>query len=412
MPTFSEEIFILAMQHEHFRSRLGASIANDAARILDGIYSESRNELLTNIESLRESLGDDSTRTNARFRAQLRDVVANIAAIRAGSFDESISLAQQQLVEFSEYEAEFTQQRIFNQAAENVLEGTPITLAFEGITPISLYAATMTSRVALGSGLNGTLNSLLEGIPQSEQRRMFDSIERGFALGQTNQQIIRNVFNNQSGAAQASKSRQAIESLVRTATNSMGQQAHRLIAEQNDDLIRGYRNLPVYDSRISAICASIALQFGDRVLPNYSDFPPIPRHLRCRSQIISVLKPWNEVLNTGRVQIKDDQGTQSFFAAPRAESSAQLTSRLRAEGLTPAQIATFKTNISGQTSSTTLSGFLGEQRSRGNRDFLNTFFRSPERAQLYIDGQVPARDLFSSENRAPIPLTTLRERQL
>lgn len=402
---------MLALQHEHYRSRVGASIANEAAAILDRIYSESRTELLENIERLREVFGEDTTNTNARFRAQLRDVINNIAAIRAPSYEESIALAQEQLREFSEYEAEFTQQNIFNQAADNVLEGTPVVLRFSGITPVQLYAATMTTQVALGSGLNGTLNSLINGVPRSEQRRMFNRIETGFIQGQTNQQIIRSIFNNQNGGAEASKSRLAIESLVRTATNSMGQQAHRLIAEENSDLVRGYRNLGVYDARQSNICRSISLEFGDRVLPNYSDFPTIPRHLRCRSQIIMVLRDWADVLRTGQVQIEDDQGTQSFFAAPRAESAAQLTRRLRSEGLTDAQIATFKQNISGQTSARDLSDFLGEQRRRGNREFLNTFFGSSERAGLYIDGRFRAEELFSAENRAPIPLARLREMQ-
>lgn len=406
--SFSQELFMLTVQHSHYRNRVGAHFSNEANRILLDIYSQSRNELVSNIEFLREVFDADTTPTNSRFRAQLRDVVLNIAAIREDSFTETLSLIESDLREFSEYESQFTLDKIFNKAAEEVLDGTPFSLQFDGINPVQLYAATMQTQVALGSGLNGTLNSLLSGVPRSEQRRMFQQIETGFVQGQTNQEIIRSVFNKQSGGAVESKTRNAIDSLVRTSTNSMGNQAHKLIAEENSDLIKGYRNVAVWDGRTSNICKSIALEFGDKVLP-YDEFPPIPRHLRCRSQIIAALKPWNEILKTGKVQVKDDQGTQSFFAAPTKESAAQITARLKKEGLTTAQINEFKQSISGQTSASTLSEFLGEQRRRGNNAFLENFFDSKQRAQLYIDGKVEAKDLYNMESRKPIPVSELNK---
>jgi hypothetical protein len=407
--SFSQELFMLTTSHGHYRNRVGAHNANEAVSILDSIYSDSRLELVANIELLRDAYIPNSTkRNNAEFYALLNSVVLSIASIREEPFNEVMDLVTEDLKEFSEYESQFTLEKIFNKAASDSLEGTPFSLAFEGITPAALYSATIQTQVALGNGLNGTLNSLLKGTPESEKKRMLSRIEQGFIQGQTNQEIIRSVFNKQSGSAETSKTRLAIDALVRTSTNSMGNQAHKIIAEKNSDLVQGYRNLAVWDSRISRICSSIALEFGDKVLP-YDAFPPVPRHLRCRSLIVMALKPWNEVLKTGKVQVEDDQGTQSFFAAPTKETSAQITARLKKQGLTMDQINKYKRSFSGQTSKTTLDGFLSEQRDRGNIDFLNTFFGSKERAQMYINGEYKAKDLYNMESRSFIPLDKLRE---
>lgn len=406
--SISQEIFLRSISHAHYRNRVGAHNSAEAIKLLNAIYAESRGILVGNIEILRESFDADTTPTNARFRAQLRDVILNISEVRQEPFADTLSFIDQDLKEFSEYESEFTLNNIFNNSADEVLSGTPFTLAFQGISSAQLYAATMQTQVALGSGMNGTLTSLLSGVPKSEQRRMFRRIETGFVQGHTNQDIIRSVFNRQSKSAEETKTRNAIDAIVRTSTNSMGNQAHKLISEENEDLIKGYRNLATWDSRISSICASIALKFGDKVLP-YNAFPPIPRHLRCRSLIESVLKSWNEVLKTGKVLIDTDQGTQAFFAGPTKESSGQLTKRLLRQGMTKSQIDKFKRGISGQSSETTLSGFLGEQRKRGNTKFLNTFFNSKERAKLYIDGRFKASELYDMESRKPIPLAKLIE---
>jgi len=408
LATFSEELFILSVSHAHYRERVGAHTANEALKILDRVYSESRDELLSNIEMLRENYGNRNTKQYASFARSLTEVTSNIAAIRSNSFDDLMDLIFKDLDDYADYEAEYTLGKIFNEAAKESLSGIPFSIKFEGINPAQLYAAAMTTQVALGSGLNGTLNSLIKKIPNAEQKRIFNKIEEGFVQNRTNQEIIRSIFNKKNNRAQESITRNSIDAFVRTATNSIGNNAHRMIAEANDDLIRGYRNVVVYDGRTSSICKSIAFEFGDKVLP-YDDFPPVPRHLRCRSMIVAVLKPWNEVLNTGKVEITTSTGTQSFFAGPTKESAAQLTARLKREGMTDLQISKFKSRISGQTSARTLSDFLNEQKKRGNREFLDTFFDSKERAQLYIDDEYSAKELYNLESRKPIPLKDLIE---
>lgn len=407
--SFSEELFLLTVQHSHYRNRVAAHNASEALSIIDAIYSDSRNILLSDIERLRELYIPGATdRKNKAFFDQLAETVAAISAVRAIPHEEAIQFIIDDLREFSEYESEFMLDKVFNKAAAESLAATPFALEFAGITAASLYSATMASSVSLGANLNGTLDSFLKNIPASEQRRINEAIKQGFVQGQTNQEIIRSVFNRNNKKSAESVTRHSLRGIVQTATNSMGNQAHKLIAEANEDLVQGYRNVGVWDSRQSATCRSLALKYGDSVHP-YDFFRPVPRHPFCRSMIVMALKPWNEVLKTGKVSYENEQGTQSFFAAPTRESSAQITARIRREGFTMDQITKFKQSFSGQTSKATISEFLGEQRDRGNRKFIDVFFGSRERAQFYIDGKFKAEELFDLESNKPIPLRELRE---
>jgi len=409
MTTLSQEIFMLSVSHAHYRNRYGAHVANQALERIAKAYPESRNILVANIEKLREAYDNDNTPTKRKFRRVVDEVVDLIYEYRLPFYDETFQYIDESMIEFSEYEAKYAQENIYNKAAEETFDGLPIVLLFAGVSGASVYAATMNSELSLGDRLSGTLNNLLKGIPASERQRMKDSL-RSLFNGKTasNQQIIRSIFNKKNKKAAESISRSSIDSITRTAVNSAGNQAARLTAQANEDLIRGYRNVAVFDNRISAICKSIALKYKDTVLPNYDDFPPVPRHLRCRSMIQLVMKPWGEVLGTGNIGIKQDDGKIKYFAGAKKASPAQIQDALEKEGLTNLQITQFMERLRGETSETTLAGFVAEQKRRGNREFLDSFFDSKERAQMYIDGKYTADQLFDLESRKPMALELLR----
>ncbi len=68
-----------------------------------------------------------------------------------------------------------------------------------------------------------------------------------------------------------------------------------------------------------------------------------------------------------------------------------------------------KRAMSGRPSENTLSSVLQSARRRGDNDFLRDFFESRERAQLYIDGEFTAEQLYDMESRGPISIDRLMQ---
>lgn len=408
--TASQEIFLATVSHAHYRERYGAHLSNEVLAIIDAVYNDSKRSLTSSIESIRETYDSSDTRGRKALIASINEALDDIYKIRSPAFAEYYEKATSDLVEFSDYEANFASERIMSGSIATALEGTGLAIAVAGVAGSTVYNSAIKTRTSLGNSLNGTLDSFMKNIEPYERSRIFGMIESGLSNGLTNSQIIKTVFDKTSGTAATTVTRRSIDTMVRTAANAVGMAANEETAKANSDLIRGYRNVGVFDNRQSPICKSVSLKFGDKVMPNYEDFPPVPRHPRCRSLIQMVLKSWHEILKSKKVYV-EDHGEQSFFAPPAKVNAVQLTAMMKDKGMTDQQIATFKARISGQTSATTLEGFLSEQKSRGNKDFLYSFFDSKERAQYYIDGKATTKELFR-ENGTPIPLNELRDKNL
>tara|TARA_R110000851_G_scaffold187318_1_gene337095 strand:- start:7643 stop:8869 length:1227 start_codon:yes stop_codon:yes gene_type:complete len=404
MSTYSENLFQLTSAHSHYVNRYGVGVANDSNSILNQSYSDSRAELVASIESLREAYESDRTRNKTKFKRQLREVIDAIAEIRGPLYTEMFALIEEQFQQFSEYEANFQQEKIFDKSAEEALATIPLFLAFAGVSASAVYIASVATQMNYAKGINNSVNQLLNGIPISENRRMFDTVLGGFNQNSTNQTIIRSVFNNNNQGSVTGVTNRSTSALVSTAINRIYNEAHRLTADANSELTRGWINQGVYDSRQSAICRDLGVFYGNKVYPNHSDIRPIPRHPRCRSLIIAVMVRWDKILKSGQVEYTDANGKRVKFTPSQSATPEDLTQSMRNIGMTNAEIALFKNNFNAQTTRATINDVLVEARSRGDTGFIEDFFSNKSDAALFIAGGYAASELLKDEDKSSLTL--------
>ena len=404
MPTISEELFQRTSSHSHYTNRYGTHLSDESNNILNKSYSDSRAELVSSIEALRESYDRDRTRNKTNFKRQLREVIDAISNIRGPLFDEMLVLIEDEFRQFSEYEAEFQREKIFDKSAEEALEGTALFLSLSGVSASAVYLSSVATQIAYARNINGTVNQLLAGIPVSENRRMFDAVLGGFNQNSTNQTIIRSVFNNNNQGSVTGVTNRSSSALVSTAINRIYNEAHRLTAEANSKLTRGWINQGVYDSRQSAICRDLGVFYGNKVFPNHSDIRPIPRHPRCRSLIIAVMVRWDKILKSGQVEYTDDNGKRVNFTASQSATPDELTQSMRNIGMTNTEIALFKNNFNAQTTRATINDVLVEARNRGDTGFIEDFFSNKADAALFIAGGYTASELLKDEDKSSLTL--------
>jgi SPP1 gp7 family putative phage head morphogenesis protein len=110
--------------------------------------------------------------------------------------------------------------------------------------------------------------------------RVLNLVNDGVLLGDTNQQIIRNVAQEME-----TRQRRHAEALVRTITNHASSQAREAVYRENAGILEGYEWVATLDSRTTLICAGR----DGRVYP-VGGGPLPPAHWGCRSTTIPVVR--------------------------------------------------------------------------------------------------------------------------
>ena len=177
-------------------------------------------------------------------------------------------------IDFLMYEAEFSR-RIFNETSLVSFDlPAPVQLQSAFYTPL-LNVAPQTSPITIGQALSQ--------FGRTKTNAFLQVLRDGFTLGQTSQQIIQSVR----GIIGLQKNQ--LETLIRTSTNHLANQARNKTIAQNADVIDGYEWVATLDSRTSLICAS-----RDGIVYPVSDdpvkSPKPPAHYGCRSTIVPKVK--------------------------------------------------------------------------------------------------------------------------
>jgi SPP1 gp7 family putative phage head morphogenesis protein len=137
------------------------------------------------------------------------------------------------------------------------------------------------------------LRDWYNGIGRQTGDQIGRQINIGLAQGETVDQITRRVRGtraaNYKDGVWATTRRNA-ESVVRTATNHVSNQARQETYEENQEVVKGWRFVATLDARTTLICASN----DGRVWPVGEGEQP-PLHFSCRSTTVPVLKSWKEL---------------------------------------------------------------------------------------------------------------------
>jgi len=177
--------------------------------------------------------------------------------------------------------------------------------ALEKVIPIEYTTASLDldkiAAVAVAKPFQGaTMSQWFSDLAAKDTAAITRAITLGVTEGQTTDEMIRTIR----GTAKAkyadgllAVSRRHAETIVRTATNHVSNQARNQVWEANSDIIRGKRWTATLDGRTSVICASRdghVAPMGDKPLAPGEQLlsPPDaqpPAHPNCRSLLVAVL---------------------------------------------------------------------------------------------------------------------------
>jgi SPP1 gp7 family putative phage head morphogenesis protein len=122
---------------------------------------------------------------------------------------------------------------------------------------------------------------------------MTQAIRLGLVQGESTDKIVARVRGTR-GARYADGvldiSRRSAQSIVRTATTHVSNQAARHTWKANANVVKGWQFVSTLDSRTTVTCAALSGQ----VFP-VGEGPIPPRHIRCRSISVAVTKSFREL---------------------------------------------------------------------------------------------------------------------
>ena len=274
-----------ATRHQIFVQRYAAGREREAAEFIERLIREANRRL-----------SEDITEFN---RQRLQQLIADLRLYSTGLFDEMSESVINEMRDFVEYEADFTTRMLTNNvdavpAAPNVTQ---------------LQSAIFTSIMDLEPTQGYRIGDALAQFGQKKAEQIVQAIRDGVALGDTNEQIRRNISD-----FERLQKNQA-SSLVRTITNHVSVQARDLTLRENEDLFDGYEWVATLDGRTSLICMSRdgeIYPFGD----NPQTSPKPPAHFSCRSTIIPVVKPEFDLASdvTGKRPARGAEGARQVSA--------------------------------------------------------------------------------------------------
>lgn len=241
------------------------------------------------VELLRKRLGRIVDRKGGvDFRGkQLRSLLQEIREMRLEVVREARNELRTKLLQFGRTEADFEKE---------LLElSIPIELTLAAAATEELRTA-VTSRPFQGR----TLGQWFDSLSAADQRALTDAIQKGLALGEDVDTIVRRVIGTRAKGYSdgvLATSRRNAEAIVRTAINHVSNMAREALWEANADIILALRWTSVLDGRTSPVCRGrdgALAPVGGKPLPKGSRMlqPPDarpPAHVNCRSIMVAVL---------------------------------------------------------------------------------------------------------------------------
>ena len=179
------------------------------------------------------------------------------------------------LREFSEAEAAFARQAILASTAAEVVSPGSLRQIQAAITrkPMKLLTGTKTLEV--------TIDQAAKQFSRNKAREVAQLIRDAATVGRTSQEVVRDIAE-----LVDTRTKQQAASLVRTATNHIGNEARSATYAANDDVVKGERFTATLDGRTTITCASL-----DGQVFKVGDGPIPPLHWGCRSVRVPVVDP-------------------------------------------------------------------------------------------------------------------------
>lgn len=268
-----------ATKHQIFLQRYGAGVFKQLLPFIKDLQQQ--------IRELVKSASTDWSKKRLKLFYDELDTINTIFTknIKKSTQTQALALAKYE----SEFTAKITKQAIALPAAlaknnKKVLPGDVTVFNFTMPTVSQLksvaFTSIMDSRPGFKNTTGLTIGDALENFGTSKAAQATKIIRSGFALGQTNQEINKNLAPVLDNLIP-----RQLESLTRTITNHIASQSKAEFFKQNDDLIEGYQVVATLDDRTTLTCAALD---GKIFTPDEFEAPPY--HYGCRTAYIAVLK--------------------------------------------------------------------------------------------------------------------------
>lgn len=251
---------------------------------------------------------------------------AHVTAFRKDRYQRLLTQAQQ-IIRTHYRTIRDTQQAKMEEVA--ALEGSWTVRALNGAIsePVGIYLNLASVQWTSQQVKAIAGNAVIDGSPSAAwwsrqakdlQQRFATEVKQGLLRGTPTAEIARTIrgsaaLNYSDGLL--SLSRAQAEALVRSSISAVSTAARMETIQANGDLVKGYRQLSVMDSRTTIICLAYS---GKRWLldgtPIGHQLPmlPFPRHWNERSQLLPELKAFGEIAGRTLPQADDKTVDQLF----------------------------------------------------------------------------------------------------
>ena len=331
MATANEKLSDESLAHSIWVSQYSTGVASRMMKLLNDSDAELTARLLVAMDAL-----DANSFTVSRLEALL----VSVRALNHEAVQSMYAGLSAELQELAQHEAGF-QLSLFQFAVpDDVLALHPLV----GISPDAVYAAAM-ARPFQGRLLSEWASSL----EADRMTRITNTVRQGFLLGDTTEQIARNVRGHanrgyQDGALQMSRSNAG--SIAKTAVGHLAATARQSFATANDDILKGKQWLSTLDNRTSKDC-----RIRDRLKYTLDNKPvghkvpylqgPGKIHFCCRSVETYILKSSEELgIKVGEIkdssrasmdgQVPADTDYQGWFSRQSFTRQSQIVGLTRA----------------------------------------------------------------------------------
>ena len=173
----------------------------------------------------------------------------------------------------------------YTQKAYNSVIGIDL---FKNIPPESAMSSILNTSLIEGA----TIKQWMQDLEASQAFDVERAVKLGMTLGETNAQLANRLMSV------LDVSRRNAETIVITGASAVANKARMDFLKENEEVIKGYQSLTVLDGKTSDLCISYSGSKYDidfKPIGNSKPYMPTPRHFRCRSTHIPILKTWREM---------------------------------------------------------------------------------------------------------------------
>lgn len=256
---------------------------------------------------------------------------------------------------------------IAQYAATATAASLEIALGIEGIrAPKSSYYKSLNSNILIDGAQT---KDWWEAQNAKTQLAFKRQLQLGLAQGETNQQLIYRIVGKLGSPGIMDIARKDAASLVQTSVQAVANDARRNTFDENDDIIKGMRQVSTLDSHTSPTCVAYSgAAWNLKREPIEGNTLPFgtgcPRHFNCRSTEVPITKTFRELgididepKGTTRAsdegQISIDTSFDSFLSRKSKAYADEMLGKGRAD-LWRAKKITLKDLVDGQGNERTL----------------------------------------------------------